>query len=259
MGILNVTPDSFYDGGRYFMAAESDMPRLLERVRQMLEQGMDILDVGGESTRPGAPSVELAEEIRRSVPLIRAVKREFPNLRVSIDSRKPEVAMAALDVGADMLNDVGGLAEPEMRALLKFYPCEAVMMHMQGTPQTMQLAPTYDDVVRQVRDFFTQRLQLLQQEGVDLKRIIVDPGIGFGKTLQHNLLLLQNLRTFTAGGQRLLIGASRKSFIGKLLDLPESERLESSLAAAVVAYMHGATIVRTHDGRAVHVSHHRRR
>lgn len=212
MGILNVTPDSFSDGGR-FAAGDS----ALRQARQMIAEGAAIIDIGGESTRPGAQAVEAAEEIERTRPVVEALRREWDGW-ISIDTTKAEVATAALEAGADLVNDVSGLrSDPAMAALCADAGCAVCVMHMQGTPRTMQQAPSYADVVAEVRAFFEERLATLSAAGIGPQCLCFDPGIGFGKTLQHNLALLGALDQLAPAGRPLLLGLSRKSFIGKLL------------------------------------------
>ena len=211
MGILNVTPDSFSDGGR-FAAVES----ALEQARRMIAEGAAIIDIGGESTRPGAAPVKADEEIQRTVPVIEGLRAEWDGW-ISIDTTKPEVAKAALEAGADIVNDVSGLRDPDMVTVCADAGCAVCVMHMQGTPQTMQQAPSYEDVVAEVRAFFEERLKTLTAAGIDTECLCFDPGIGFGKTLEHNLALLRALDTLSPQNTPLLLGLSRKSFIGKLL------------------------------------------
>ena len=212
MGILNVTPDSFSDGGEY------DESRIaLEHARRMIAEGAAIIDIGGESTRPGAAEVPAAEEIARTVPVVAALRAEWDGL-ISIDTSKAAVAEAALAAGADIVNDVSGLlADPEMAGVCARSGCGVVVMHMQGTPRTMQAAPHYVDVVAEVRAFFMERLEALTAAGIDVAALCFDPGIGFGKTLEHNLALLRALEEISVSGRPLLLGVSRKSFIGRIL------------------------------------------
>jgi dihydropteroate synthase len=242
MGILNVTPDSFYDGGRRL-----NTDRAIAEGTALVESGADIIDVGGESTRPGATSVSEEEELRRVLPVLRGLRREL-KAPISVDTYKAQVARAALDAGADIINDVSALRfDPEMAALAAAEKVPVVLMHMQGTPQTMQIDPRYDDVLRDVKEFLVERLHQATSHGIEPQRIVLDPGIGFGKTLDHNLALLRGLSELAALGQPLLVGVSRKGFIGKLLGVEPGERLEGSLAAAVVAVLAGASIIRVHD------------
>jgi dihydropteroate synthase len=242
MGVLNVTPDSFYDGGRYF-----DREAALRRAEQMVEEGADILDIGGESTRPGAEAVGLDEELRRVIPVIEEVKKRLP-VPVSIDTYKSQVAGFAVDAGAEAVNDISGLRfDPEMGGLVARRGVPVFLMHIQGTPGTMQKDPRYENVVEEVLTSLRKSVGQALAAGVPEDRIAVDPGIGFGKTVRDNLVILKNLRAFKRLGRPVLIGVSRKSFIGKVLDLPEEERLEGSLAATAAAVLQGADIIRTHD------------
>ena len=212
MGILNVTPDSFSDGGRHAALADA-----LGHARRMIAEGAEILDIGGESTRPGAAEVPVAEEIARTVPVIQAIRREWDGC-LSIDTMKAAVAAAALEAGADVVNDVTGLTgDPAMAAVCRDAGCGVVVMHMQGTPRTMQSVPRYCDVVAEVRALLEERLAALAAAGLDPATQCFDPGIGFGKTLEHNLALLRHLGDLSPAGRPLLLGVSRKSFIGKLL------------------------------------------
>jgi dihydropteroate synthase len=242
MGIINVTPDSFYDGGRRL-----DADRAIAAGLGLIEAGADIIDIGGESTRPGARPVSAEEELERVLPVIRGL-RHVAKVPISIDTYKSRVAREALDEGADIVNDVSALRfDDEMAALAAAERVPVVLMHMLGTPRTMQTEPRYDNVLREVIDFLAERIQFAARAGIERQNIIVDPGIGFGKTLDHNLALLRGLPAFAALGQPLLVGASRKAFIGRILGTEADERLEGSLAAAVAAVMGGAEIVRVHD------------
>ena len=243
MGVVNVTPDSFYDGGKRF-----DIARAVADAFVMIDSGAEILDIGGESTRPGAQPVPLDEELRRVLPVIREL-RKGSDVPISIDTYKEAVARAALDAGADIVNDISALRfDPAMAALVAREGVPLILMHMQGVPRTMQREPHYRDVVGEVRDFLAERVRSANQAGIAQEQIIIDPGIGFGKTLAHNLALLKNLQSLKSLGEPLLIGASRKAFIGKILNAaaPE-ERLEGSLAAAVASALSGANILRVHD------------
>jgi len=242
MGIVNVTPDSFFDGGRY-----QDPPAAVAHARKLIEQGADIIDIGGESTRPGALPVSEAEELRRVMPVIEQLT-ERVKVPISIDTVKPGVAQAALAAGASIVNDVAAnRADCAMWSLVSETGAGYVCVHMQGTSQTMQLKPTYADVVREVGEFFSARLRLLRDCGLDADQIILDPGIGFGKTVEHNLQLLGAVQAFAALQRPLLIGVSRKSFIGKLLDEELAARLPAALACACLGVGAGVQIVRTHD------------
>lgn len=242
MGIVNVTPDSFSDGGRF-----NDTGRAVEHAFELIAEGADILDIGGESTRPGAEPVEEAEELRRVLPVIRAVRSQTKAL-ISIDTMKAAVARAALDAGADIINDVTGLrADAAMLRVAAESKAGIVVMHMIGTPQTMQANPHYDDVVAEVSGYFEGRQRLLQHEGIDLDRVVLDPGFGFGKALEHNLALMRELPQLSP--QRpLLIGVSRKSMIAKVLNSDAmDDRYWPTVALTACAREHGARIVRVHD------------
>ncbi|MDQ5769429.1 dihydropteroate synthase [Thiothrix subterranea] len=242
MGILNVTPDSFSDGGRFHAR-----DRALQHVEQMLSEGVDIIDVGGESTRPGAASVSVVEELERVIPVIAAIRERF-DVPLSVDTSKPEVMLAAVGAGADLINDVCALQQPG--ALIACAPLTVpiCLMHMQGQPRTMQQSPHYDDVVQDVSQFFQERIAACETAGIARQRLILDPGFGFGKTLSHNVDLLRRLTAFSDLGLPILVGLSRKSMIGTLLDnRPIERRLHGSVAGAVIAAMQGANIVRVHD------------
>jgi len=244
MGVLNTTPDSFSDGGRFISVAAA-----LAQARRMAEEGADIIDVGGESTRPGAQAVSAEQEIARVVPVIEAIAKEIP-LPISIDTSKPDVMRAAVAAGAGLINDVRALREPgalEAAASLNVPVC---LMHMQGEPRSMQVNPHYDDVVREVREFLAERIAAAEAAGIESGQIVIDPGFGFGKTVEHNLDLLRAISTFKELGCPLLAGLSRKSMIGKLQDLPVDQRVNASVALALIAVQNGARIVRVHDVRA---------
>lgn len=245
MGILNVTPDSFSDGGRWNKTAT-----LAARIEQLLAEGADIIDVGGESTRPFAGSVCVEEELARVLPAIRSIRRR--SLRpISIDTTKARVAREALAAGADMINDISALRhDPEMVEAVREGKGPVIIMHMQGSPGDMQVSPHYADVVAEINAFFAERIGWMESQGINRERIVVDPGIGFGKTLEHNLAILRNLRAFQAHGCPVLIGHSRKSFFGQLLDAPTAER--DCPTAIVSAYCagQGVDMIRVHDVRA---------
>ncbi|HEY8991932.1 MAG TPA: dihydropteroate synthase [Luteolibacter sp.] len=243
MGILNVTPDSFSDGGRHAALADA-----LGHARRMIAEGAEILDIGGESTRPGAAPVSADEEIARTVPVIRAIRQEWDGC-LSIDTMKAAVAAAALDAGADVVNDVTGLTgDPAMAAVCRDAGCGVVVMHMQGTPRTMQADPRYGDVVAEVRAFFEERLATLAAVGLDPATLCFDPGIGFGKTLEHNLALLRHLGDLSPAGRPLLLGVSRKSFIGKLLGTTALEdRNWPTVALTAYGRDLGVRLHRVHD------------
>ena len=245
MGILNVTPDSFSDGGR-FLQKDAAVRRALD----MAANGADIVDVGGESSRPGAEPVSADEELRRVLPVIAELARE-PGLIISVDTHKAEVARAALDAGAAMVNDISAMtADPAMASVVAESGAAVCLMHMQGNPQTMQIAPTYTDVVREVRDYLGERAHAALAAGIAADRIVIDPGFGFGKTLDHNLEMLRRLREFTELGYPVLVGTSRKSMIGALLGgAPPTDRTEGTAATVALAIANGASIVRIHDVR----------
>ncbi len=244
MGILNVTPDSFSDGGQY-----NDVDLAVERALAMVADGADIIDIGGESTRPGAVSVTIEEEIRRVVPVIEAI-RQHSAIPISIDTSKPVVMQAAVAAGASMINDVNALQADTAIAVCAELSVPVCLMHKQGEPLTMQDNPVYDDVVEVVQDFLYKRIQACREAGISKQNICIDPGFGFGKRLQDNLALLSHLDTFIASGFPVLVGVSRKSMFGALLDLPVDERAGISVAAAVVAYSRGARFFRVHDVKA---------
>jgi len=242
MGILNVTPDSFSDRGLY-----GDAEAAIRHGLQMAEDGADVIDVGGESTRPGAQAVTAEEELARVIPIVEALADQI-RTPISIDTYKPEVARAALDAGAGIINDIMGLADPEMRALSAERRTPSIIMHMKGTPRTMQEDPVYEDVVSEIMAFLRERVEAVVGAGLPREYLIVDPGIGFGKTAEHNLEIIRKLADFKSLGLPILIGPSRKAFIGKVLgDLPPTERLEGTAAAVALSIANGANIVRVHD------------
>src|SRR5262245_35191003 len=241
MGIVNVTPDSFSDGGEFL-----DAERAIAHGRELAAEGADVLDIGGESTRPGAEAVPAEEEKRRTEPVVEALASA--GLLVSIDTSKAAVAKAALEAGATMVNDVTALrANPDLGALCAERGCEVVLMHMLGDPRTMQENPTYDDVVDDIKAFLAERIEFAVAEGIDEGRIWVDPGIGFGKTVKHNLELIRRLGEFRDLGRPILFGSSRKSFIGKLTGAEVGDRVSGTIASSVIAYANGAEILRVHD------------
>jgi dihydropteroate synthase len=244
MGVVNVTPDSFSDGGLFL-----DPERAIERGRELATEGADVLDIGGESTRPGASAVSAEEERGRVEPVVRALAGD-PEVaaRISIDTSKLAVAAAALDAGAAMVNDVTALRqEPELAELCSERGCEVVLMHMQGTPRTMQENPTYDDVVEDVKAFLAERIEFAMARGIAEERLWVDPGIGFGKTVEHNLELLRRLGELRDLGRPLVVGTSRKSFIGRITGREAHERLGGTIASNVIAIAGGAQMLRVHD------------
>ena len=241
MGILNATPDSFSDGGTF-----QTVEKAVERALQMAEEGADIVDIGGESTRPGAEPVQASEEIERTVPIIGKLRGQTDRL-ISIDTQKAEVARAAVAAGADIINDVSALADPDMVNVAAETGAGLVLMHMQGTPGTMQKNPDYADAVTEVRSFLEERMAYAVSRGVATSQIAIDPGIGFGKNDDHNLALLNGIPSLAATGRPVLIGVSRKSLFGRLLGREVDDRLAGSLAAAVFSVLRGARILRVHD------------
>ena len=246
MGVLNVTPDSFSDGGRFFGPVYATRHGV-----QMAADGADIIDVGGESTRPGSDPVSVADEIDRVVPVIERIAEEAPGVAISVDTRKAEVAAAALDAGASIVNDVSGGRDPEMFEVVADSGAAIVLMHMRGEPKTMQQAPVYEDVVAEVREYLRERVEAAAFACIDAERIAVDPGIGFGKDLEHNLRLLNRIDALLDLGRPVLVGPSRKRFIGAILDLPEDERDEGTAGAVAWAVAKGAHVVRVHDVKTV--------
>ena len=245
MGVLNVTPDSFSDGGQFF-----EREKAIARGLLMVEEGADLIDVGGESTRPGAAPVPAEEELRRVLPVVSALAAR--SVAVSIDTSKHEVAARCLGAGAQVVNDVTALLDPQMAALCAREACTVCLMHMKGEPRTMQEDPVYEDVVQEVRAALSASAARAEAAGVNKENVWLDPGIGFGKTLEHNLRLLNRLDDIVSTGFPVMVGVSRKSFIGRLLGaqgvpLPVEQRTEGTVAAQVVAQMRGARVLRTHD------------
>lgn len=241
MAILNVTPDSFSDGGKY-----NSIELALAQVDKMIKAGVSIVDVGGESTRPGAPDVSLEEELRRVVPVIKAIRKKY-DVWISVDTSKAEVMRQAIDAGADLINDIRSLQEPgalEVAAEARLPIC---LMHMKGQPRTMQVAPHYDDVMSDVSAFLEERIAACEAAGIDKSQLILDPGFGFGKTIEHNYHMLAHLEKFHEFGLPILAGMSRKSMIFKLLDKPAAECTNASVVCATIAAMKGAQIIRVHD------------
>jgi dihydropteroate synthase len=266
MGILNVTPDSFSDGGQFFveekvveekvvtdkdpagkLSVNVSVDKVLHQAGVMVQAGAKILDIGGESTRPGAQAVSLDEERERVLPVVAAIKQQYPHAIISVDTSKPELMAEALDAGCDMVNDVNALQAPGAIEVLANSNAAICLMHMQGEPRTMQYNPHYNDVVQDVFTFLQQRVMACLDAGITRDRLVIDPGFGFGKKLEHNLLLMKHLAKFKELGTALLVGVSRKSMIGALLDKPVENRLIGSVALATLAVDKGADIVRVHD------------
>lgn len=243
MGILNITPDSFSDGGLHF-----DRSAAIEQGIRMVSDGADIIDIGGESTRPGSEPVSLEEELKRTIPVIEELVKKV-TVPVSIDTYKAEVARQALSAGASIVNDISGLRfDPEMPKVIAQHKVPVVIMHIKGRPREMQQNPTYEALIPEIMDYFRINIRLAKKFGIPDELMILDPGIGFGKTFDHNLEILNNLQQFTLLEKPLLVGASRKAFLGKILgDAPASDRLEGTAAAVAVSIMRGANIIRVHD------------
>ena len=249
MGILNVTPDSFSDGGEH-----QSVEKALQHAARLVNEGADIIDVGGESTRPGAAPIAADEELQRTTPVIRALRQQFPTLRISIDTRHAEVANAALLAGADIVNDITGLADSAMRKVCAEYRCGIILMHMQGTPATMQVAPQYDNVIAEVRAFFEARVALAERSGISPQHICLDPGIGFGKTTEHNLELIRHLESLRVRDLPIMMALSRKRFLGELLRNPEAAKQSPlpTVCMSLLAAAHGAELHRVHDVAPLH-------
>jgi dihydropteroate synthase len=241
MGVLNVTPDSFSDGGRF-----SDPGSAVDHARRMITEGAAIIDIGGESTRPGASPADLDAELERVIPVIEALRRESP-IFISVDTSKPEVMRAAVAAGADIINDVRALAEPGALESAAASNAGLCLMHMLGEPRTMQAAPHYDNVVEEVSSFLAARMRACRDAGVDPARLAIDPGFGFGKTAAHNLALLKNLAALAVLGAPVVVGLSRKSMLAKITGRPVESRIPGSVALAAIAVTNGARIVRAHD------------
>ena len=243
MGIVNVTPDSFSDGGKFFSPEVA-----ISHASKLITQGADIIDIGGESTRPGAEQVSESEELKRVIPVIEKIRTDNPTILISIDTTKASVAKHAVEAGADIINDVSGLSfDNNMIGIVESFNIPVVIMHMKGNPQNMQLNPEYKDIVNEILDFFKMKIKIAIQSGINRSMIILDPGIGFGKTVEHNFELLSRLNEFNVLELPIMIGPSRKSFIGITLDLPPEDRIEGTAAAVSAGVMNGASIVRVHD------------
>jgi dihydropteroate synthase len=242
MGVINVTPDSFSDGGFYL-----DKKKAIERGLELVAQGADILDVGGESTRPGSDAISPEEELKRILPVISEL-REKTNVMISVDTTKSAVAEAALEAGADIINDISAFRfDDRMPLIATETGAPVVLMHMKGVPKTMQSSPYYEDLFQEIRCFLEERIATAEAYGIKRENIIVDPGIGFGKSLEHNLSIINNLNFLEKLNRPILVGISRKSFIGKILNLPPEERVEGTIASAVLSVLKGAHILRVHD------------
>lgn len=243
MGVLNVTPDSFSDGGMY-----NTPEKALKRAEEMIEQGAKIIDIGGESTRPGSESVSEEEELRRVLPVIQEMKKKKMDCVVSVDTHKYKVAREVISVGADIINVITGLrVSQELTEILAAEKVGVIIMHIKGQPKTMQVNPIYEDVISEVKGYFREEIMCAKKHGIDERYISIDPGIGFGKRLEDNLKIIKHLGSFTEFNLPVCIGVSRKSFIGAILDLPVSERLEGTAASVAISVLHGANIVRVHD------------
>ena len=242
MGILNVTPDSFSDGGKYF-----EKNSAINYALEMIDNGADIIDIGGESTRPFADPVSLEEEISRVIPVIEGIRKES-DICISIDTTKSQVANAALNSGACIINDISAMeVDPLMIGVAIKFDCPLIIMHMKGTPKNMQDNPQYESLISDIKKYLLDRAEFIISKGINPKKIVIDPGIGFGKTVENNFEIINNLNHFTTMDFPVMLGASRKSFIGISLNLPEEDRLEGSLAANVIGLQNGAKIFRVHD------------
>jgi dihydropteroate synthase len=242
VGIINVTPDSFYPESRY-----SDKEKIVRAISRMVDMGLRIVDIGGESSRPGSEPVPYSTEIDRVVPVIEEVKSNFPDLLISVDSYHPETVEAAMNAGADILNDISGLENPKLLHTASRYQAAVIIMHMQGRPKNMQKNPHYVNVIKEVSSFLFERARKAIAGGIDKRSIVIDPGIGFGKNHEDNLELLRNIDVFIRSGYPVLVGHSRKSFIGNILDLPVEERLEGTLAITAYLFLKGVNFIRVHD------------
>jgi len=243
MGILNITPDSFYDGGKYY-----NLSLAMSRVEQIIKEGADIIDIGGESSRPGSIRISLEEEEKRVIPVLKEIKKNYKDILVSIDTYKPEIAKIALDEGANIINDIYALRKPGMLETISKYDCYAVIMHMKGDPENMQNSPYYDNVVKEVTEFFKERLESVLNYNIKRERIILDPGIGFGKRLEDNIRLIEGIKRFKQEfNLPILIGLSRKSMIGLMLNKNVEDRKNGSVILNTIAMMNGADIIRVHD------------
>lgn len=249
MGILNVTPDSFSDGGKHCTTHAA-----VQHAHALIAAGADMIDIGGESTRPGSAETHPDEEQARILPVIRRLRSDAPTLRISVDTRHADTAKAALEAGADIINDITALADPAMRRVCAEHPCGIILMHMQGTPATMQQQPHYNDVVAEVHRFFEERIALAAREGISPDRICLDPGIGFGKSVEHNLLLIRHLESLRVQNRPLLMALSRKAFMGRILAQPEYAKTHPlpTMIMSILAADHGADLHRVHDVAELH-------
>ena len=245
MGIINVTPDSFSDGGKFY-----DSRKALEHASNLIDDGADILDIGGESTRPGAGQISVSEELKRVLPVIESIRSKYSDILISIDTTKSIVAQRAVEVGADIINDVSGLSfDIEMPRVIAKLKVPVIIMHMKGNPRNMQVNPEYKDLINDILLFFAEKIKIATSAGIKHNMIILDPGLGFGKTVQHNFYLLSKLNEFNTLGLPIMIGPSRKSFIGVTLDASVEDRIDGTSAAVSAGIMNGARIVRVHDVR----------
>lgn len=247
MGIVNLTPDSFSGDGLY---GKWQIDNIIDHIEKMVEEGTDIIDIGGESSRPQATPVPIKEELVRTIPVIKKIAKRI-KVPISIDTYKPEVAKAALDSGASMVNDITGLRNKKMARIIARYKCGVVIMHMKGIPSNMQKNPTYKSLIDEIIEYLDRAIKIGVQAGIDREKIIIDPGIGFGKNVEHNLAILKSLREFKILGRPILVGPSRKSFIGKILNEPPDRRIPGTLTSCVLAALNGANILRVHDVKAV--------
>ena len=247
MGVLNITPDSFSDGGRFTKANNA-----VDHAFKMMDEGADIIDIGGESTRPGSEPVSESEECGRILPVIESIKKINSKISISVDTYKASVAKKAIEAGADIVNDISGLTfDPDMLPLLSGKDISVIIMHINGKPKTMQKNPVYNDLVKDIKNFLQHQSKAAEQGGIKNNHIILDPGIGFGKTFDHNFTILRRLDEICNLGYPVMIGPSRKAFIGDVLDLPPDDRLEGTLATIVAGIINGAKIVRVHDVKEV--------
>ena len=247
MGILNITPDSFSDGGKYLSTS-----RAIDRAFAMVDNGADIIDIGGESTRPGSDSISKDEELQRIVPVIQEIRNQDSEILISIDTYKSDVAEIAIDLGANIVNDISGLTfDQNMSTFLSGRDIPVIIMHIKGKPKTMQSNPIYDDLINDINSFFKKQIIFAQSNGIDRDNIILDPGIGFGKTFNHNLTIINNLKGLCNLGHPIMVGTSRKAFIGDILDVPPIKRVEGTIASVVASVINGANIVRVHDVREI--------